>query len=876
MNAARWLGWLLPRAEREFVLGDLDELYGGGNRLRYALDLLRSAAILHAAQRRAAHRVSMQPAPFSKRGRFMSTLLTDLRYAFRTLARNPSFSFLALLTLVIGIGATTAIYSVVVPVLFQPLPYPGAERIVAIGERNDDGSEGNVGYLTFRDIEQTTTSFEAVAATSSWQPTLQGQSEPERLTGQRVTRGFFSVFGVRPAVGRDFTAEENVRGQHRVAILSHGLWVRRFGGDPSVIGKPVSMDGIQYIVVGVMPHGFQNLMSPQSEIWAPLGYEASLSWACRTCRHLRSVARIKEGTPLSQARQELSVVFGRIKAENTNDYAAGSGMVINPMQKRVTAAVRPALLVLLGAVGFVLLIACANVSGLLLGRAMQREGEFAIRGALGAGRWRVARQLLTESVLLSVIGAAGGVLVAWWAVRAIVAYGPPSLPRLQAIGINWGVLAFTAGLAVVAGIAFGLVPAVAAARPDLFSALRPGGRLTGQRSRRAARAGLVVIEMALALMLLAGAGLLMRSLHKLLAVDPGFDANHLLTMEVQTTGSRYGEDAPVRAFFDQAREAVLAVPGVVQAGWTSQLPLGGNFDGYGIQIEGRVLANPEDAPGADRYAVSPGYLEAMGIPLKRGRIIAREDATSAPPVVLINEAFAKLSWPGEDPIGKRIQMGGPDTPWRAIVGIVGDVRHTGLDAEISPQVYVPAVQWPWADGSMVLAARTTGNPEALLASVRGAIRGIDRDLPIIGAATMDEVIAQTATQRRFAFLVFQLFALVALLLAAAGVYGVLAGSVAERTREIGIRSALGASRSGVLRMVLSQGLRLTAAGMVLGGIGALLLSRFLEGMLFGVGTRDPVTLIGVAAVLVVTGLLACLAPALRAVRVSPLEALRGE
>jgi putative ABC transport system permease protein len=839
------LGWLLPKEEREFVLGDLEEAYSGRT-FRATLELIRAAFQLRGPH----HGTTHHTGPTRRRGdSLMRTLLADLRYGLRQLSRSPTFTFLSILTLALGIGATTAIFSVVNPILFRALPYPDPDRIVRVAERDKEGQDAGTGYATFVDVQRMATSFEAIAVASQWQTTLQGSGDPERLDGQRVTQGFFSVLGVRPSLGRDFTAEENVRGKHRVTILSHGLWQRRFGGDPTVIGRQITFDGIAYTIVGVTPKRFESLLAPTAQLWAPLGYEVSLPWACRTCHHLGEYARLKPGISPETAKRELDVISARLVAAYPTEYAA-PGMLVVPLNTVITRDVRPALLAALGAVGFVLLIACANVSGLLLGRAMQREGEFAIRGALGAGRRRVVRQLLTESVLLSLIGGAAGVGLAWWGVKGLAALAPASLPRLSQIGIDGRVLAFTAALSLASGLFFGLVPALATARPDLFAALRPGGRHTGQRSRRLARSVLVSGEVALSLMLLVGAGLLLRSLDRLLAVNPGFEPGGLLTMEVQTTGARYKDDAPVWSFFERALEAVKAVPGVEAAGWTSQLPLGGNFDRYGVQSEGKLLDHPEQAPSADRYAVSPEYLQTMRIPLKRGRTITREDAAGAPPVVLINETFARIGWAGEDPIGKRVQLGGSDRPWRAVVGIVGDVHHTGLDEQQAPQIYIPEIQWIFADGAMVLAARTRGDPAALAPAVRAAIRSVDPSLPILHTATMDEVLAGTAQSRRFAFVMFQVFALVALLLAAAGIYGVLAGSVTERTREIGIRSALGASRGGLLRLVVGQGLVLTLAGLTVGTAGALLLSRFLGRMLFGVGPRDPVTF---AAVLVVVG-----------------------
>ncbi|HEV8195978.1 MAG TPA: ABC transporter permease, partial [Gemmatimonadales bacterium] len=719
------------------------------------------------------------------------------------------------------------------------------------------------------------TSFEALAVNSQWQPTLQGGGDPERLNGQRVTKDFFSVFGVRPFLGRDFTAEENVRAQRFVVILSYGLWQRRFGGDPSIVGKPVVLNETQYLVVGVMPRSYENLISPTAELWAPLGYDLSLSYACRTCHHLGEYGRLKPGVSPEAARKELDVISGRLVAQYPTEYAA-PGMLVTPLQELLTQNAKPALLAVLGAVGLVLLIACANVSSLLLGRAMQREGEFAIRGALGAKRGRVVRQLLTESVMLSLVGGAAGIALAWAGIRGLKAIAPPNLPRLGAIGIDAGVLGFTAGVSILTGLLFGLIPAFATARPDLFAALRPGGRHTGQRSKRTARAILVGAEVALAVMLLTGAGLLMRSLERMLSVDPGFDPKNLITMAVSTTGARYSDNESTWAFWDRTLEAVRAVPGVEMAAWTSQIPLGGNFDRYGVQIQGKLLAHPEEAPSADRFSVTPDYLQTMRIPLKRGRGFTAADVRNNPLVVLIDENLARIGWGGADPIGAKVQFGGPDQPWRTVVGIVRTVQHTALDQDQAGQLYIPESQGQFADGGMDLAVRTRGDPAALAAQVRAAIKSVDPTQPILGVATMEQVLSSTAQQRRFTFVLFQIFAVVALLLAAAGIYGVLAGSVTERTREIGIRSALGAPRSGLLGMVVRQGLTLASIGLLVGTAGALGLTQFLRKMLFGIGARDPVTFAGVVVVLGAVAFAACLAPALRATRVSPLEALRGE
>lgn len=872
MKAAPWFSWLIPQSEREMVLGDLEQ--GFGDRpVRYLLELLYAAWVCRRYSPRAAADL-----PSTSAGEpVMSTLGNDLRHAIRQLRVRPGSTALTVLTLAVGIGATTATFSVVNPILFEALPYPHPDRIMALAERSKAGEDMGTGYATFVDVQSMATSFEAMAVTGQWLPTLQRNGEPERLEGQYVTQQFFTVLGVRPALGRDFSAEENVRGNHHVVILSYGLWQRRFDSNPAIIGSSATFDGLPYVIVGVMPKSFENLVSPGAQLWSPLGYEVTLPWACRTCHHLREYGRLKPGVAPATALHELDLIAARLETQYPTEYP-GRGMLLTPLQELLTRGIRPALLAVLGAVGLVLLIACANVSSLLLGRAMQREGEFAIRIALGARRGRVVRQLLTESVVLAAIGGLAGVVLAWIGVRGLTGLAPANLPRLHGIGIDGTVLAFTLVVSLVTGVLFGLMPAIALARPERFATLVPGTRQTGTRVRRMARGVLVAAEVALAVMLLVGAGLLMRSLDHLLAVDPGFAPAQLLTMEVQTTGAHYAEDGPTWAFWDQSLRAVQAVPGVELAAWTSQLPLGGNYDRWGVQIEGRLLANPSEAPSADRYSVTADYLRTMGIPLRRGRGFTSADAGTSPRVVLINETLATIGWNGEDPIGRRVQIGGggPNTPWRTVIGIVGNVHHTGLDEVQAPQLYVPEFQGSFADNFMVLAVRARGDPAALAPAIRQAIRSVDPTQPILHVATMPEVLAASATQRRFTFVLFQAFAIVALILSAAGIYGVLTGAVTERTREIGIRSALGASRGGLLAMVLRQGLRLTLAGMAVGTAGAMILTRFLQSMLFGVGTRDPLTFAGVVLLLLAVAVVACLAPALRATQVSPLEALKSE
>jgi putative ABC transport system permease protein len=804
----------------------------------------------------------------------MSNLLADLRYALRLTARRPGFTALVVLTIALGIGATTAIFSAVYPILFAPLPYPQPQRVVLVWERDQDGAESRFGYATFTDVAQTSHSFDAIAASGFWAPTIIGGTAPERLPGQRVSAQFFQVLGVAPALGRSFLPTEDTRGAERVVILSNGLWRRRFGGDSGLVGRSIDLDGTAFTVVGIMPHGFENLLAPDTQLWTPLRYDASLPWACRTCRHLQVVGRLRPGTTVADARRELGVISQRLVDQHPTEYPA-VGMLVPTLHEEVTKGVRAALLAVLGAVVLVLLIACANVTNLLLARAGQRDSEFSLRAALGAGRGRVVRQLLTESLVLAVLGGGLGVGMAYLGVRSLVALAP-SLPRVQAIGVNGPVLLFALAITTACGLIFGLAPALHAGRGDLHHSLQ-AGTPRATTARRMTRGSLVVAEVALALMLLVGSGLLLRSMGRLLAVSPGFDPTGVLSVEVQASGPRFDDDTATRAFFDHVLAATRVLPGVTRAAYTSQLPLSDDFDGYGVHSETHPNVNPEEDPAAFRYAVSPGYLETMGIPLKRGRAFTAVDRIDQPPVVIVSEGLAQKLWPHEDPIGQRVRVGGAtDGPWRTVVGIVGDVKQVSLAAGQADAVYLPEVQWPWADGALTLVLRTRGDPARLAAAVRQAVWSVDKDQPIVRVATMDRLLAASAAQRRFTLVLFATFAVVALILAAAGIYGVLAGTVTERLREIGVRTALGASRADIQLMVVRQGLRLTSLGIVAGLVGAVALTKLITTLLFGVSRLDGFTYAGVTGVLVFVAILACWIPAWRAARVDPVETLRAE
>lgn len=802
-------------------------------------------------------------------------LAADVRGAIRSLMREPGPSSIAMLTVALGIGAATTIYSVAKPVLFEPLPYADPKGLVMVWEEEASGSNSNTGYGTFADMARDSRKLESLSAMAWWSVTLLGDGRPERFMGQSVTAGFFGTLGIRPALGRDFRGAEDVPEGNNVVLLSHSLWNRRFGGDPAILGRGINLNGRTYEVIGVLPAEFESLLAPRAEIWRPLGYDPSLPWACRSCRHLRAVARLGAGVSIGEAEQELDALSAGYVAQHPTEYET-AGIRLVPLHEQLVEQARPALRLVLGAAGLVLVIACANVMNLLLARALRRRPEFAVRNVLGAGRMRVARQLLTESVVLGAVGGVGGLLLAVWGVRVLVRLGPASLPRLHAVGVDLQVFAFVAVVAVGTGLLFGVLPAFVASATDPSRRLDPGTRVARSRAGRRLRFGLVVSEIALALALAVGAGLLVRSLERLLQVEVGFDPAGLLTMEVQAAGADYDEEPAVWSVQGRLIDAIAGVPGVTSAALASQIPLGGNFDRWGVRIESKPLANPALAPGADRYSVTADYLAAMDIPVVRGRGFVDEDRSDAVPVVLINESFARRSWPGDDPVGQRVQLGAPDSPWRTIVGVVGDVRHTQLDAETAPQIYMPTDQSPRADAQFVLVIRASADPASLGAAVREVVWSVDENLAIGRVRAGNELIRSATTSRRFALQIFGVFAIVALLLAGAGIYGVLSGAVAERTREIGVRAALGATRRNVLALVVRQGMQMAGVGLAVGVAIALGAGRLLGSLLFETGPNDPMTLAVVSGILGIVTLAACAAPAWRAARTDPMDTLRSD
>jgi putative ABC transport system permease protein len=805
----------------------------------------------------------------------------DLHYAARQLRKNPGFAATAILVLALGIGASTAIFSAVNPILFEPLPYPHPSRLMMIWEMRKGDPPLDVTFGSFHGLAQRSRSFDAMAVMKPWQPTMTSRTQPERFEGQRVSAGYFQTLGIVPALGRDFVAADDQFKGPNVVVLSDRLWRRRFGSDPTIVGREITLDDNLCTVIAVMPAAFENVLAPMAELWAPLQYDTSLpadgkEWG----HHLRMIGRLRPGITSSQAASELDVILHTLGQMYAKGYDSSGGVpdgfVVNSLQSDLTRGVKPALLAVMGAVLLLLVIACVNVTNLLLARGTQRRGEFAMRVALGAARARLIRQLLTESLLLAILGGIAGMFMAELGVRALVALSPAGLPRVSAMRLDLPAFAFAVALTTLIGLAVGLVPAVHASRRDPQMGLQQ----TSQRTAggyQFARGTLVVAEVALALVLLVSAGLLLHSLRRLFATDPGFDGSHVLTMQVQESGHRFDTDSARQQFFTQALEAVRQVPGVTSAAFTSQLPLSGDLDTYGVEFE----AYPNDTSEAGfRYAVSPGYFDAMRIPLRRGRVLDERDRAGAPVAVLISESFAKRKFPHQDPLGQRVRIG-PDAgqaraPWDIIVGVVGDVKQTSLAINEADAFYTTPAQWSWVDDVQSLVVRTRGDAAALAPAVRSAIWSVDKDQPIVRVATMENLLAASEAQRRFALILFEAFALVALALAATGMYGVLAGSVTERMREIGIRAALGASRGNILALVVRQGLVLTAAGVAIGLMGALAASQALTTLLFGISQLDPITYLGVITLLGAVAVVACGLPAWRAAQVDPSITLRAE
>lgn len=874
----RLLQRLLRPQVRDAIVGDLVERwyaeFAGRRAVVARVRFWWEAAV---ALRHFGSLSALRPA---RREDLVSSFIADLRLGARVLRRAPAFAVLCAVTLALAIGPTTAIFSVVDPLLIRPLPYPRPDRLVYLWERDQSGRQITTGYATVQDLRAHATTLQSIAAVSFWTTTLSDPAAPERLSGSRVTWNYFRTLGVQPMLGRDFTVDEdrplqpNSYGGAKVVLLGYGLWTRRFAGDSSIVGRQLQLDGVPSTVIGVLPKSYEDVHRPDAQIYTPLGYAVGQPWACRTCRHLTAVARLRDGVSRERANAELDQLSAQIVAAYPKEYSA-PGMFVKEMQEEVTRSVRPALFAIGGAVVLVLLIAVANVVNLQLARAVRRDTEFGVRIALGAESGRLAQQLIAEGLVVATAGGILGVALGWATMPLLVARLPRSFPRIDAIHFDVRALIVVGVIVMSLALVLGLVPAWGARKRVVFSgALRGAGRVTGAEHHRT-RSLLVVVEMGLALLLLVSAGLLARSLVYLLAVDPGFEPGNLVTMQVESSGPKYATNAAALDYRQRVIDAARAVPGVIDAAQTTSIPLGGNIDRYGISAQDRPLSNPELAPYATGYRVVGDYLRTMRIHVVSGRDFTDQDArdTSASPAI-VSVALAKAVWGDENVVGRRIHVPNARHDWSTVVGVVADVRHEALDEDDQRAVYLPESAWGWANGNAILVARVRSESGALARRIRDAVSAVDPTQPVTDVRSMDAVVASSASQRSLALTLFGAFATLALLLAAAGIYGVLAGGVAERTREIGLRSALGATPGDLLRMVLARGLGLALFGVALGLVGAVATTRYLRSLLFGIGATDPLMLGAAAVVLLLVAAAACLVPARRAIRVDPMEALR--
>ena len=812
----------------------------------------------------------------------MGNLWQDVRYGFRMLLKSPGFTLVTVLALALGIGANSAIFSVVNAVLIRPLPFKNSERLVFMGEWSQQVPEMSVSYPNFLDWRDQNQVFEQLAAFRSQGFSLTGAGEPEQLSGREVSASFFTALGVSPALGRNFAPDDNRPGGNRTTIISHGLWQRRFGGDPHIVGQQLTLNNESYMVIGVLPATFE--WQAPVDLFVPIGLRADQLMERGSHPGMYVIGLLKPGVTVEQARTEMKSIAARLAQQYPKENE-GHSIVLDGLQERAVEDIRPALLVLLAAVAFVLLIACANVANLLLARAATRSKEIAIRTALGAGRLRIIRQLLTESVMLALMGGTLGLLFAMWGIDALLAAIPDDVPRLLVLGIrlDTGVLVFTLIVSVLTGLIFGLAPALQASKANLNESLKEGGRSGASgASRHRVRNMLVISEVALSLLLLIGAGLLIKSFLRLSQADVGFDPQNVLTMRITLPAARYKESAQVANFWQELLQRTRTLPGVKAAGLTRGLPMSGGIESS-FTIEGRPATSVKDTAVAVSLSVSPDYFRAMDIPLLRGRYISEQDTADAPGVVVIDEMLATRFFPNDEPLGKRLKMGTSDSksPWMQIIGVVKHVKHYGPDEEGRVEVYMPYVQVPaeWraaATRSMVLAVRTTADPTSLTSAIRNEVLQIDKDQPVSQINTMERIVADAVAPQKFATWLLSLFAAVALILAAVGIYGVMAYSVTQRTHEIGIRMALGAARKDVLKMVVNQGMKLALIGVGIGLIGAFAVTRLMSSLLYGVSATDPLTYGGVAVLLAGVALLACLIPARKATKVDPMVALRYE
>ncbi len=820
----------------------------------------------------------------------MNSLAQDVRIALRAFVRNPGFTLAAVLSLAIGIGANTSIFSVANALLLRPLPYKDANRMVILWNRSPglDILQDWFSTAQYLDIKNGHHGFEEVAIASGGNDNLTGEGEPERVGTVRVSSNLLPMLGAKADSGRLFLPDDDAPGRAATAVLSYGMWSRRYGSDPRMLGKSITINGQSYEVVGILPKSFSlphevlpTLYGPeQPDVFLPfpLGPKAA---GVRTHEDYNILGKLKPGVSVAQAQAEMDTITARLRRDYPESYPPNGGLTfgIVPLLEQVVGDVRRALLVLLSAVGFVLLIACANVANLLLSRAVARQQEIAIRAALGASRGRIIRQLLTESLLLSLWGGALGVILCFWSVKWIHVLGTKSVPRLADVGIDGRVLLFTVLLSVFAGILFGLAPALRVSRIDLNSTLKDASRGSAGTSAVWGRGNnmrrlLVISELALSVVLLIGAGLLIRSFARLQNVAPGFNPKNVLTFELALNGQRYGDKQIIWNTYRQLWSGFGQMAGVTAAGGITALPLSEAFAWTPITVEGRTPLPGEKFLNADARVAGGQYFQVMEIPLRSGRFFSEEDVPGKPPVVIIDEFMAKQLWPGQDSVGKRIHMVESKEPWLTVVGVVGRVKHESLDSDPRIAFYLPQTQYP--SRAMTLVVRSQGDPSALSPAVKKALRGIDPDLPMYSVRTMAERVEESLARRRFSMLLLGLFAGFALALATIGIYGVMAYLVNQGTREIGIRMALGATQRGVLRLVVFQGMTLAISGVGIGLAIALVFTRLMRSLLFGVNASDPATFGAISVLLTVVALVATYVPAKRAARVDPIVCLRAE
>jgi putative ABC transport system permease protein len=863
---------------REQVTGEIHD------ELRHHLDLaiednlrrgMTPADARAEAMRRVGSLTKLQDQSYDVRGGgVIEATIRDARFAMRMMWRQPGFTSVALLTIALGIGATATIFGVAHGVLLKPLPYPEADRLAMvwmtnarINLREDWHSLPNI-----EDYRAANSTFEEIAVYNSAATSLTGNGDAQRLTGARSSANLFSVLGVSPAKGRVFTDEEDRPEQDAVVVISHGLWTRVFGADPNILGRKVEFSGRSREVIGVMPEGF-GFPQPTTDFWVPNAPREQLRTS-RGSLWLMAIGRLKPGVTVARAQADLDPIAKDIVARFPNQ--EGYGIYVVGYHDQLVARTRPAIMALLGAVAFLLLIACVNVANLLLSRAAVREREIALRTAIGAGRGRLIRQLLTESAVLAAIGGVLGIAVAWAGLRTLISVAPPELPRLADITLNWTVVGFSFAAAFATGLIFGLMPALQISRAGMGNALKEGGRGSSAGIGRLVRRTLVVVQVALALVLLTGAGLMVQSFLRMQRVDLGFDGERVLTMQVALSGQAYQQPAAAVSFFERLAERVRATAGVESASLVSGLFLSTTPNSTNFNIEGRPVFSPAESVEVPVDSAAPGYFATMRVPVLRGREFTAGDTAESTPVVLINQTMANQFWPGEDPVGRRMTYGQPgaNTQWMTIVGVVGDSRRVGYEAPIRPETYLPLAQSP--SRSMMLVVRATQDPAAIAGSVRQVVRSLDPNQPIYDVATIQELVRDLTAERRLNTLLFALFAIVAAVLAAAGIYGVIAYSVEQRTRELGVRLALGAMPREVFGLVVREGMSMAAIGVAGGVLAALAATQVMRTLLYETSATDPWTFVVMTAGALVIALCACLIPARRAMRVDPLVALRAE